>query len=123
VAKSEFLSIIMQTMELSNQVSSAVKLLAANQEKWAKVCLWVDSASSEYREIIKYFDFLDPYRLSHREKIGWVLIFFTIDNEIPKDFPSDVFDLIIHIQEEQIIKINIPKLNKAIKSNHTTDAY
>ena len=110
----------------NQELSKAIAIMKQMQGKHVRVCIWLDSSSIFKSDIKTWFEnkelamseimtdsgeYLQP-------EIFWIPLFQISDNEPPKGFNTENYDLIYIFIEENVNKISVSEVKKFLDSNN-----
>lgn len=109
----------------NKELSKAIAIMKQMQGKHVRVCIWLDSSSIFKNDIKLWFEnkelamsetmneegeFMQP-------EIFGIPLFQISDNEPPKGFNTENYDLIYIFIEENVNKISVSEVKKYLDSN------
>lgn len=110
----------------NKQLSQAIAIIKQVQAKHVRVCIWLDSSSIHKNDIKLWFENKE-LAMSERmneegeyvqPEIFGIPLFQISDNEPPKGFNTENYDLIYIFIEENVSKISVSEVRKYLDSNH-----
>lgn len=111
--------------KINSQISQAIAVIKQVQAKHVRVCIWLDSSSIFKNDIKLWFE---NKELAMSEKMNadgeyvqpeifGIPLFQISDNEPPKGFNTENYDLIYIFIEENVNKISVSEVKKYLDSN------
>jgi len=109
----------------NKQLSQAIAVIKQMQAKHIRVCIWLDSSSIFKKDIKEWFENKE-LAMSERmnedgeyvqPEIFGIPLFQISDNEPPKGFNTENYDLVYIFIEENVNKISVSDVKKYLDSN------
>lgn len=110
----------------NKQLSQAIAVIKQVQQKHVRVCIWLDSSSIFKNDIKLWFEnkelamsetMNEEWEFVQPEIFG-IPLFQISDNEPPKGFNTENYDLVYIFIEENVNKISVSEVKKYLDSNH-----
>lgn len=110
---------------MNSDLSKAIAIIKQVQAKHVRVCIWLDSSSIFKNDIKLWFEnkelAMDEIMTDSGEyvqpEIFGIPLFQISDNEPPKGFNTENYDLVYIFIEENVNKISVSDVKKYLDSN------
>lgn len=90
-------------------LDQAFYAMKALQRKQVRVCIWLDE-SSNYRRVVRANRSYDMEEKTY--KYLWIPVYDTSDNEVPKGWNPDNYDVVYSMAEDTINKVDYTMIKK-----------
>lgn len=109
----------------NQQLSQAIAVIKQVQQKHVRVCIWLDSSSIFKNDIKLWFENKElaiAERMNEdgeyvQPEIFGIPLFQISNNEPPKGFNTENYDLVYIFIEENVNKVSVSEVKKYLDSN------
>lgn len=113
----------------NQELSKAIAIMKQMQGKHIRVCIWLDSTSIFKNDIKEWFtnknlamseimtdsgEYLQP-------EIFWIPLFKISENEPPKGFDTESYDIIFLFIEDNVNKISVSEVKKFLELSNNQE--